>query len=110
PPHFLKGGRRFLWLSERDGWLHLYLYDVGIPTKQITHGPWQIDGSITPDGAALEGDAKGWVYFAATEKDPRERHLYRVRLDGTGFERLTKERSEERRVGKECRSGWWAEH
>jgi len=37
------------------------------------------------------GDAKGSVYFAATEKDLRKRHLYRARLDGTGFERLTKE-------------------
>jgi dipeptidyl-peptidase 4 len=33
----------------------------------------------------------GFVYFTATEKDPRERHFYRARLDGTGRTRLTQE-------------------
>jgi dipeptidyl-peptidase-4 len=33
----------------------------------------------------------GWVYFAATNPDPRERHLYRVRLDGSGLERLSQQ-------------------
>ena len=28
--HFLEGGRRFIWQSERDGWNHLYLYDAGL--------------------------------------------------------------------------------
>ena len=36
-------------------------------------------------------ERSGFLYFTATEKDPRERHLYRVRLDGTGRTRLTRE-------------------
>ncbi len=43
PPRYLEGGRRFLWLSERDGWLHVYLYNHdGKLLKQLTRGNWQI--------------------------------------------------------------------
>ena len=39
PPHFLGDKQRFLWLSERDGWMHLYLYGLdGKLQKQLTHG------------------------------------------------------------------------
>ncbi len=91
PPHFLEKGERFLWLSERSGWLHLYLYNSrGELLKQLTHGDWMIDRPTFGTAPMFQTDEKdGWVYFAATEKDPRERHLYRVRLDGGGFVRLT---------------------
>ncbi len=36
-------------------------------------------------------ERSGFIYYTATRKDPRERHLYRVRLDGTGQARLTTE-------------------
>jgi dipeptidyl-peptidase-4 len=93
PPRFLEDDQRFLWLSERDGWLHLYLYNrQGELLNQLTHGTWQIDPGSIGDTPSLGVDAKGgWVYFQATEKDPCERQLYRVRLDGTGFERLSRE-------------------
>ena len=42
-------------------------------------------------GPLLADERTGFVYFTATEKDARERHLYRARLDGTGFARLTRE-------------------
>jgi dipeptidyl-peptidase-4 len=94
PPRFLKDGRRFLWLSERDGFAHLYLCDVAGPCRAVTQGPWMVDGraSFTGPGPGFVLDERsGFVYFTATEKDPRERHLYRVRLDGTGRTRLTRE-------------------
>src|SRR6266699_2560765 len=78
--YFLKDGKRFLWSSERSGYRHLYLYGLnGKESAQLTKGDWEVTG--------LEGvdDAKGIVYFNATEKTPIERHLYRVRLDGKGF-------------------------
>ncbi len=90
-------GASFVWLSERDGWLHAYLYNGdGALTRQVTRGEWM----ITPNPAShwssqpVEIDPAGeWIYFSATEKDPRERHIYRARLDGkgNGVERLTKE-------------------
>lgn len=93
PPHFWGKGERFLWLSERDGWQHLYLYESsGKLIRQLTHGAWMIDRPAFEAAPIFQTDEKGgWVYFAATEKDPRERHLYRVRVDGSGFERLTQE-------------------
>lgn len=83
---FLKDGKRFLWSSERTGYRHIYLYDLeGKELLQLTKGEWQIEGINSVD------EAKGVVYFMATEKSPLERQLYRVGLDGSRFARITKE-------------------
>ncbi len=84
--YFLKDGKRFLWSSERSGYRHLYLYDLeGKQLAQLTRGEWEVSAVEAID------EAKGLVYFTATEKSPLERQLYRVALDGTGFTRLTKD-------------------
>jgi dipeptidyl-peptidase 4 len=91
PPHFLSGGR-FLWLSERDGWMHLYLYNLnGTLLNKVTSGDWMIDRPLFSDLPMfqLAGDS-GWVYFLSTAADARQRQIYRVRLDGTGLERISK--------------------
>jgi dipeptidyl-peptidase-4 len=81
---FLKDGKRFLWSSERTGYRHLYLYDLGgKEIAQLTKGEWEVSGLQAVD------EAKGLAYFTATEKSPMERHLYRVGLDGSGFARIT---------------------
>lgn len=81
---FLKDGKRFLWSSERSGYRHLYLYEVaGKKLAQLTKGDWEVSEVEAVD------EAKGLVYFTATEKSVLERHLYRVGLDGAGFKRLT---------------------
>ncbi|HLX62670.1 MAG TPA: DPP IV N-terminal domain-containing protein [Planctomycetota bacterium] len=88
------GESGFVWLSERDGWAHAYLYGIdGTLTRQVTHGNWMIESDLHGGRQPFEIDAAHeWIYFSATEKDPRERQLYRARLDGTGnLERLTKE-------------------
>ena len=93
-PRFFDRGRRFLWVSERDGWAHAYACDLAGACRQVTKGPWIVDAaaSFAGRGGELTLDERtGFLYFTATEKDPRERHLYRTRLDGTGFGRLTKE-------------------
>jgi dipeptidyl-peptidase-4 len=97
PPWFFHDGQRFLWLSERDGWLHLYLYSsVGAPGQaplcQVTKGDWMIDHPVFSDVPMFQVDEPGgWIYFVATERDPRERHLYRVHFDGGGLTRLSKQ-------------------
>ena len=84
--YFLNDGKRFLWSSERSGYRHLYLYDLeGKQLAQLTKGEWEVSAVDAVD------EAKGLVYFTATEKSPLERHLYRLALDGTGFTRLTKD-------------------
>jgi dipeptidyl-peptidase-4 len=85
PPHFLKDGHRFLWLSQRDGFAHIYLCEAEGSCRALTSGPWVVDKLLGMDGR------EGLVYFTADEKDPRERHLYRVGLDGTGRARLSRE-------------------
>lgn len=83
---FVNSGKQFLWTSERDGFNHIYLYNRdGTVARQITRGPWDVT-------ALLGVDTRGeHVYFAATEQGAAQRHIYRVRLDGTGFERLSRE-------------------
>jgi dipeptidyl-peptidase-4 len=100
-PRFLRDGRRFLWLSERDGFAHFYLCDVAGPCRAVTQGPWMVDGRVSFGGSGpgyVLDEKSGFLYFTATEKDPRERHLYRVRLDGTGRTRLTREDGTHRTV------------
>ena len=93
PPHFLKGGREFLWVSERDGWQHIYLYtSEGKLVRQITRGAWMLDRPIFGDDPLFQLDPReNWLYFASTNPDPRERQLYRIHLDGAGMERITSE-------------------
>jgi dipeptidyl-peptidase-4 len=84
--YFFKDGKRFLWSSERTGYRHFYLYDLGGKLLgQITKGEWE----VTSLNAVEE--SKGTVYFTATEKSSLDRHLCRVGLDGTRFARITKE-------------------
>ena len=92
-PYFLKDNRHFLWLSERDGWLHLYLYNSdGTLVRQLGAGDWMIDHPLFSDAPMFQVDeAGGWVYFTSTQPDPRERQLYRARLDTGTLERLSKE-------------------
>ncbi len=86
----------FVFLSERNGWLHPYLRSSLESNWELAKGDWMIVPNKTPYWKAqpFEIDpGEEYVYFTATEKDPRERHVCRVRLDGTSkdVERLTKE-------------------
>jgi dipeptidyl-peptidase 4 len=84
PPIFLPDGSGFFWLSERSGFLHLWRYRMdGTLAGPLTQGAWAITDTPKLDAQS------GAVYFTATAKDPRERHLYRVGLDGSGFAPLT---------------------
>jgi len=81
----LSDGQRFLWLSERDGWNHLYLYDIqGSLLNQLTQGTMTVYQVVAVD------EPNDWVYFTAVgERRLYDLHLYRVHLDGSGFARLT---------------------
>ncbi len=83
----LADGERFLWISERDGWDHIYLYGMdGQLIRRLTEGQWPVLGIVHVDEAA------GWVYFNAhREERVYDTHLYRVSLDGGDVARLTEE-------------------
>lgn len=83
---FLKDGKRFLWLSERSGWKEIYLYDMtGKLLKPLTAARLPVASVLGVDETA------GWVIFTGFEARGTEMHLYRVKLDGSGFQKLTRE-------------------
>jgi dipeptidyl-peptidase-4 len=82
-PFWMKDGG-FLWLSERTGFKHLHLYKAdGTLVRAVTSGRWEITGFHGAD------EAKGLVYFSATERSPIGPDVYRIKLDGTGLTRLS---------------------
>jgi len=90
------GNGDFVVSSERDGHTHLYRYGAdGRLRNAVTRGAWSVHGPQGFYGAPLDSawiDAKGeWVFFTARQKPEGERQLYRVRLDGTGLQRITRE-------------------
>jgi dipeptidyl-peptidase 4 len=81
---FLKGGKEFLWESERDGFNHLYRYSTdGALLAQLTRGDWEVSEVACVDEAA------GQVYYTSSEPGPLERQLYRVSLEGGERTRMT---------------------
>jgi dipeptidyl-peptidase 4 len=91
---FLDKVREFVWVSERDGFPHLYLYDYeGRLLRRLTAGDWSVDDFR---GRAIKAvdEAHRLLYFTATAKSPLERHLYRVSLDTedpSKLDRITRE-------------------
>jgi dipeptidyl-peptidase-4 len=84
---FLEKSDMFVWSSERDGFLHLYLYDMnGKLVRQLTQGKWPVDRLL-----AVDENAKT-VYFLAAVTSPLERDVYSVNFNGMGFKRITKEK------------------
>jgi dipeptidyl aminopeptidase/acylaminoacyl peptidase len=82
---FLPDNKRVSFLSERDGWMHLYTLDVstdGAQAKQLTSGKWEIAAS------ELSRDGKKF-YITSTEEHPGERHLYTVPIDGGARVKVT---------------------
>lgn len=78
---FLKHTKEFIWASSRDGFRHLYLYDVsGKLLRQLTAGPWVVDDFRERAIKAVD-ERRRIIYFSATAKSPTERHLYSVSLN-----------------------------
>ncbi len=90
----LKSGDHFLWSSWRDGYTHLYLYSFDKSTplaadakleRQLERGEYEVAGVAGAD------EATGTIYFTANKDDPRQSHLYSVKLDGSQPSRVTRE-------------------
>jgi len=90
----VNNGEKVIWMSEQDGWSHLYLYDgeSGKLINQITKGEFVVRDIIYTD------DKNEVVYFIASGKeqgrDPYYKHLYKIKFDGTGLVLLTPENAE----------------
>ncbi|MRX27396.1 S9 family peptidase [Kangiella sp. HZ709] len=83
---FLKKSKQFIWTSERDGFRHIYLYDLeGKLIKQLTQGDWVVDNVYGVD------EKNGLVYFDANKESPLEQHLYSVPLAGGELKKITQQ-------------------
>jgi dipeptidyl aminopeptidase/acylaminoacyl peptidase len=86
---YLDDTNEILWMSERDGWNHLYLYDSqsGAVKNQVTQGEWLVRGVDRVDRE------KRQIWFRAggirPKQDPYFIHYCRVNFDGTGLTVLT---------------------
>ena len=87
PLYFIPGSNdKFLWMSQRDGYHHLYMYDTsGKLISQITKGQWIVSDLIG-------FDSKGsMVYIHATKESPLEQHVYSVNLKSGNMQKISGE-------------------
>ncbi len=82
---FLPDNKRIWFLSERDGWMHLYTLDLsadGAKPRQLTEGKWEVSSAdLARDGRTF--------YVTTSEAHPGERHLYSVPVDGGARTKIT---------------------
>ena len=81
---FLQTKNSVLWLSERDGYTHIYEVPLNnYQRRQLTSGSWEV--------LSLEGidEQNGEIYFMANESSPREAQLYKCSLDGKNIRQLS---------------------
>jgi dipeptidyl aminopeptidase/acylaminoacyl peptidase len=82
---FLPDNTRVWFLSERDGWMHLYTADLSEENprpKQLTSGRWEIDSAaLAPGGKTF--------YITSGEEHPGERHVYTLPIDGGTRTKIT---------------------
>jgi dipeptidyl aminopeptidase/acylaminoacyl peptidase len=84
---WLPDNKRFLFLSEKTGYLHLYSMDVSTPStpaKALTSGKWEVTS------AQLSADRKT-LFLQTNEVHPGERHFYTMSVDGGARTRVTTE-------------------
>jgi dipeptidyl-peptidase-4 len=83
---WLKNGQYFTWISEKDGWRHVYLIsrEGKREPKLLTLGNYDVIKLLQVD------EKRGWLYFIASPHNPTQRYLYRSRLKSSGRpQRLT---------------------
>lgn len=86
--HWVEDHSQFTWVSERDGWRHIYLAPrdgAKLKLKLLTKGDFDAVRLLKVD------EERGLVYFLASPDNPTQRYLYSVGLDATGLRRVTPE-------------------
>lgn len=75
---YLKNGNEFIWSSEKNGFKHLYLYDIkGTLINQITSGNWEVDQFYGYD------EKSNLLFYSSTENSPLDRKPYSILKDGS---------------------------
>ena len=104
--YWLDNGRSFLWVTEKDGWRHLYRVPRnGKNEVLITAGNMDVISPLAVD------EKSGYVYYTASPDNATESYLYRSNINGTGKpERITPKGQEGSHSYKISPSGKHAMH
>jgi len=112
---WLDGGKSFTWISERDGWRHLYVVSRdGKKLRLVTKGSFDLHNPGSAFGQPLVtgvDSARGWIYYTASPENATQLYLYRSRLDGRGkVERVTPGNQPGYHLYRISGDGRWAIH
>ncbi|WP_461533078.1 S9 family peptidase [Sinomicrobium sp.] len=105
---WLNGGSDFLWISENDGWRHLYkISSDGKQKTCVTPGEYDVFNKTQ-----IKADPQSkWVYFHASPENSLHLYLFRASLDGRGkLERITPENESGTHNYDISPDGKWAFH
>ena len=81
---FLKDGKHMLLTSERDGYNHIYMYDLnGKLVNQITKGSYDVVSICSVD------EKEGIIYYLSHETSPLNKELYSIDFKGKKKKRLS---------------------
>ena len=75
---WINKGKDFLWVSEKDGWRHIFKISRDGKETLLTKGNYDIETIKNID------ESDNYVYFIASPDNATERYLYRTTLDGKG--------------------------
>ncbi len=82
----IQSEEKFLWVSEKSGYRHIYQYDFsGKLINQVTSGDWEVtslQGFSEPDKV---------VYFYGKKDGIIDQHIYRVNTDGNNLSRISEQ-------------------
>jgi dipeptidyl-peptidase-4 len=112
---WIDGGKRFTWISERDGWRHLYVVSRdGSKARLVTPGAFDLHNPASAFGQPFVvgvDSAAGWIYYTASPDNATQLYLYRSRLDGKGRqERVTPANQPGYHLYQISQDGRWAFH
>ena len=76
---FINEGKEFLYTTEKDGWSHIYRFDINKKTEYlVTNGEYDVIKPLAYD------EKNDDVYFIASPENPTERYLYKTSIKGDG--------------------------
>lgn len=86
---WIENGKAFLWVTEKDGWRHIYRVDKSGNEQLVTKGNYDIIDMLAVN------ESEGYVYFLASPDNATQQYLYRTKLDGTGVAELLSSKNEQ---------------
>lgn len=81
---FISSRNSFLWLSESNGYNHIYEVSLATALKvQVTQGNWEVFEIKSVN------EGTGEIFYTSNESNIKEKHLYKININGTGSKKLT---------------------